>query len=219
VSQIIRVLIADDHPIVRQGLEAVLSMQSDIELVDEASDGEEVVRKARELRPDVVAIDLKMPRKDGLAAIKEISATMPEIRILVLTSFTDDDSVFAAIKAGALGFVIKDSSTDQLIQAIRAVYRGEGVLHPAIARKVLQDFRRPAPLQSGTDPLTPRELEVLQLLALGPSNREIAAQLNINERTVSTHVRSILDKLHLANRTQAALYARKIGIEPHDPAK
>ena len=209
MAEVIRVLIADDHPIVREGLEAVLSMQPDIEIIGEAADGEEAVRKTLELRPDVVAMDLRMPRKDGLTAISEISLTLPEVRILVLTSFEDDESVFAAIKAGALGFVLKDSATDQLLHAIRAVYHGESVLHPAIARKVLQEIKRPSSSTTAGDLLTPRELEVLQHLAQGQSNREIAANLNINVRTVATHVRSILDKLHLANRTQAALYASR----------
>ena len=209
MAEVIRVLIADDHPIVREGLEAVLSMQPDIEIIGEAADGEEAVRKTLELRPDVVAMDLRMPRKDGLTAISEISLALPDVRILVLTSFEDDESVFAAIKAGALGFVLKDSATDQLLHAIRAVYHGESVLHPAIARKVLQEIKRPSSSTTAGDLLTPRELEVLQHLAQGQSNREIAANLSINVRTVATHVRSILDKLHLANRTQAALYASR----------
>jgi two-component system, NarL family, response regulator LiaR len=213
MAELIRVLIVDDHPIVRQGLEAVLSMQPDIEIVGEAADGEEAVRKTLETRPDVVAMDLKMPRKDGVTAIGEISAALPDVRILVLTSFEDDESVFAAIKAGALGFVLKDSATDQLLHAIRAVYQGESVLHPAIARKVLQEIKRPSSPTSAGDSLTPREIEVLEHLAEGRSNREIAAELGINVRTVATHVRSILDKLHLANRTQAALYASQRGIK------
>ena len=213
MAELIRVLIVDDHPIVRQGLEAVLSMQPDIEIVGEAADGEEAVRKTLETRPDVVAMDLKMPRKDGVTAIGEISAALPDVRILVLTSFEDDESVFAAIKAGALGFVLKDSATDQLLHAIRAVYQGESVLHPAIARKVLQEIKRPSSPTSAGDSLTPREIEVLEHLAEGRSNREIAAELGINVRTVATHVRSILDKLHVANRTQAALYASQRGIK------
>jgi NarL family two-component system response regulator LiaR len=213
MADLIRVLIADDHPIVREGLEAVLSMQPDIELVAEAANGEEAVDKTLETQPDVIAIDLKMPVKDGVQAIAEISRALPAVRILVLTSFEDDDSVFAAIKAGALGFVLKDTGTDQLLHAIRAVYRGESVLHPAIARKVLQELKHPSS-QPPADLLTPREMEVLQQLARGLSNREIADHLSITSRTVATYMRSILDKLHLANRTQAALYAREKGIRP-----
>jgi DNA-binding NarL/FixJ family response regulator len=212
MADVIRVLIADDHPIVREGLETVLSMQSDMELVGEASNGEEAIQITLETQPDVVAIDLKMPVKSGTEAIAKISLALPEVRILVLTSFEDDDSVFAAIKAGALGFLLKDTGTEQLLNAIRAVYRGESVLHPAIARKVLQELKRPSSLPLADDPLTPRELEVLQRLALGRSNREIADDLSITPRTVATYVRSILDKLHLANRTQAALYAHENGI-------
>jgi len=212
MADVIRVLIADDHPIVREGLETVLSMQSDMELVGEASNGEEAIQITLETQPDVVAIDLKMPVKSGTEAIAKISLALPEVRILVLTSFEDDDSVFAAIKAGALGFVLKDTGTEQLLNAIRAVYRGESVLHPAIARKVLQELKRPSSLPPADDPLTPRELEVLQRLALGRSNREIGDDLSITPRTVATYVRSILDKLHLANRTQAALYAHEKGI-------
>ncbi|NTU78163.1 MAG: response regulator transcription factor [Chloroflexales bacterium] len=214
MSNPIRVLIADDHPIVREGLEAVLSLQPDIEVLDQAHDGIEAVQKSLELCPDVVIIDLKMPQKDGLAAITEICAAQPQARILVLTSFADDDGVFAAIKAGALGFVLKDSPTEQLLHAIRAVHRGESVLHPVIARKVLQELKRPPNPQPAMEPLTPREVEVLQWLAQGLSNREIAAQLDIAPRTVSTHVRNILEKLQLANRTQAALYAREVGFKP-----
>ena len=215
MASMIRILIADDHPIVREGLEAVLSMQPDMELVAEAANGQEAIQKTLETQPDVVAIDLKMPVKDGVEAIGEISRALPDVRILVLTSYEDDDSVFAAIKAGALGFVLKDTGTDQLLQVIRAVYRGESVLHPAIARKVLQELKRPSAQPAG-DPLTPREIEVLQQLAQGLSNREIANHLGITSRTVATYVRSILDKLHLANRTQAALYAREKGIKPPD---
>lgn len=213
MSEIIRVLIADDHPIVREGLEAVLSMQPDMELVAEAANGAEAVQKALETQPDVIAMDLKMPVKDGVEAIAEISRALPSVRILVLTSFEDDDSVFAAIKAGALGFVLKDTGTEQLLHAIRAVYHGESVLHPAIARKVLQELKHPSS-PAPAEPLTSREVEVLQQLAQGLSNREIADQLSITSRTVATYVRSILDKLHLANRTQAALYAREKGIKP-----
>jgi DNA-binding NarL/FixJ family response regulator len=217
MADTIRVLIADDHPIVREGLETVLSMQPDMELVGEAANGAEAVDKTLATQPDVVAIDLKMPVKDGVAAIAEISGALPAVRLLVLTSFDDDDSVFAAIKAGALGFVLKDLGTEQLLYAIRAVYHGESLLHPAIARKVLQELKRPSPLLLADDPLTPRELEVLQQLAMGRSNREIADDLSISSRTVATYVRSILDKLHLANRTRAALYARENGA-PVSPA-
>ena len=210
----IRVLIADDHPIVRQGLGVVLAAQPDMELVAEATDGEEAVRQAREMQPDVIIMDLQMPVKDGLTAIKEIDRARLAAQILVLTSFPDDDNVFAAIKAGAVGFLLKDSSPEHLLEAIRTVYRGESALHPTIARKLIQEIKRPSRFPLTEEPLTPRELDVLQCLAQGSSNREIANELVISIRTVSTHVRNILDKLHLANRTQAALYAVEQGIGP-----
>ena len=208
----IRVLIADDHPIVRQGLGVVLAAQPDMELVAEAKDGQEAVDLAQETQPDVIIMDLKMPIKDGLTAIKEIDQLLPAARILVLTSFPDDDSVFRAIKGGAMGFLLKDSPPEQLLDAIRTVYAGESALHPSVARKLMQEIKTPTELPPSEDPLTPRELDVLQCLAQGMSNKEIGAELSVSTRTVTTHVRNILDKLHLANRTQAALYAQQKGI-------
>lgn len=208
----IRVLIADDHPIVRQGLAVMLAAQSDMELVAIATNGDEAVCKVAETLPDVIIMDLLMPVKDGLTAILEIRKMHPTARILVLTSFADDDKVFAAIKAGAMGFLLKDSEPKQLLEGIRIVYRGESMLHPTIARKLVQDIQRPPKLPPTKKPLTPRELEVLRLLAQGLSNREIANQLTVSIRTVTTHVRNILDKLHLENRTQAALYAYQQGL-------
>jgi DNA-binding NarL/FixJ family response regulator len=203
----IRVLIADDHPIVRQGLAVMLAAQSDMELVAIATNGDEAVRKVAETLPDVIIMDLLMPVKDGLTAILEIRKMDPTARILVLTSFADDDKVFAAIKAGAMGFLLKDSEPKQLLEAIRMVYRGESALHPTITRKLVQNIQRPPKLPPTKKPLTPRELEVLRLLVQGLPNREIANQLTVSIRTVTTHVRNILDKLALAKRTQAALYA------------
>jgi two-component system, NarL family, response regulator LiaR len=210
----IRVLIADDHPIVRRGLNITINAQEDMELVAEASNGEEAVTRIREHRPEVIIMDLKMPGKDGLAAIKEVTESMPGARILVLTSFSDDDNVFAAIKAGAVGFLLKDSPPDQLLDAIRAVHRGEGALHSSIARKLMTEIKRPPDRVRTDAPLTPRELEVLQYIAQGLSNREIADKMSVSIRTVTTHVGSILDKLHLANRTKAALYAVEQGLVP-----
>jgi len=214
MTEPIRVLIADDHPIVRQGLRVLLAAQPDMELVAEATNGEEAVRQAREMQPDVIIMDLQMPVKDGLTAIKEIDRARLAAQILVLTSFPDDDNVFAAIKAGAVGFLLKDSPPEHLLEAIRTVYRGESVLHPTIARKLIQEIKRPSRFPLTEEPLTPRELDVLQCLTKGLSNREIANELVISIRTVTTHVRNILDKLHLANRTQAALYAVERGIVP-----
>ncbi|MCB0190336.1 MAG: response regulator transcription factor [Anaerolineae bacterium] len=208
----IRVLIADDHPIVRQGMAVILAAQPDMELIAEATNGQEAVDLAQEFQPDIIIMDLKMPVKNGLTAIKEIDHHLPDTGILVLTSFPDDDSVFTAIKSGAMGFLLKDYPPDQLLDAIRTVYAGESALHPTIARKLMQEIKKPPVLPPSPDPLTPRELDVLQCLAQGLSNREIATELSVSTRTVTTHVRNILDKLHLANRTQAALYAYEKGI-------
>lgn len=215
----IRVLIADDHHVVRGGLRALLDTEPDIHVVGEAADGIEAVLKTRSLNPDVILLDLVMPRQSGIEAIQEIKREHPDARILVLTSFSDDEKVFAAIKAGALGYLLKDSSPYELIQAIRDVYAGESSLHPAIARKLIRELNRPAPNLPQTDePLTEREVEVLVYVARGYSNQEIADALVISERTVRTHVSNILSKLHLANRTQAALYALKEGLTTLDEA-
>lgn len=214
MAETIRVLIADDHPIVRQGLRVLLSAQPDIDLVAEAADGSEAVRKAVDLKPDVIILDLKMPEKDGLTVIREIRRANLDARILVLTSFNDDDSVFAAIKEGAMGFLLKDSSPEHLLAAIRMVHQDKSALHPRIARKLMREVARPPQYPIMEEPLTPREMDVLRCLSLGWTNNEIANELFISPRTVTTHVRSILDKLHLANRTQAALYAVERGIAP-----
>ncbi len=208
----IRVLIADDHAIVREGLRALIDTEPGMELVGEASDGVEAIQLARSLKPDVLLLDLLMPRKDGLAVIAELKQHELEARILVLTSFAEDEKVFPAIKAGALGYLLKDTTPHSLLQAIRDVYHGESSLHPTIARKLIGELHRPAsPLPVGEE-LTEREVEVLSLVAQGLSNQEIADQLVVSERTVRKHVSNILGKLHLANRTQAALYAIQTGI-------
>jgi NarL family two-component system response regulator LiaR len=212
----IRVLIADDHAILRKGIRALLSTEPDMEVVGEASDGLETVAMAKALHPDVILMDLVMPRMDGIEATRQITALQSGTRVLVLTSFAGDDKVFPAIKAGALGYLLKDTGPGQLVEAIRQVHRGEPSLEPSIARKVLQELLQPAKEPPTTEPLTEREMEVLRLIAQGRSNRQIAEELVIAELTVRTHVSNILSKLHLASRTQAALYALKEGFASLD---
>jgi NarL family two-component system response regulator LiaR len=187
-----------------------------MEVAGEAADGVEAVLKARSLQPDVILLDLVMPRKNGIEAITEIKQENPGARIMVLTSFAEDDKVFPAIKAGALGYLLKDCSPQELLQAIRETSQGESSLHPSIARKVIQELNRPSNLPPSEEPLTEREVEVLRLVGHGLPNQEIADRLTISERTVRAHVSSILTKLHLANRTQAALYAIREGLADLD---
>jgi two-component system, NarL family, response regulator LiaR len=212
VCETIRVLIADDHAIVREGLRALIATEPGMELVGEAADGEEALRLAHTLEPDVILLDLVMPHKDGIATIGELKARKPDARVLVLTSFADDAKVFGAIKAGALGYLLKDSAPQDLLRAIREVARDEASLHPAIARKVIRELSQPLALPLIEEPLTEREIEILRLVAQGLSNKAIADYFMISERTVRTHVSSILAKLHLASRTQATLYALRQGI-------
>jgi len=201
----ISVLIVDDHPVVRQGLRAFLELQADLEVVGEAADGVEALEKVGKLLPDVVLMDLVMPRMDGITAIRQIRALSPSTRILVLTSFSEDDKVFPAVKAGAHGYLMKDIRPVELAESIRSVYRGEPSLHSEIAKKLMDQLAQGK--EETEEKLTPRETEVLSLIATGHSNKEIAAALYISEKTVKTHVSNILQKLHLADRTQAALYA------------
>jgi NarL family two-component system response regulator LiaR len=208
----IRVLVADDHAIVRKGIRALLATEPSIEVVGEAQNGQEAVDQAREVLPDVVLMDLVMPEMDGLEATRRILEAQPKVRVLVLTSFASDDKVFPAIRAGAMGYLLKDSSPEELTHAIEQVYLGESSLHPSIARKVLQQLAHPADTGPDREILTERETEVLQLLAQGRSNREIAGVLTISEATVRTHVSNILAKLNLCSRTQAALYALREGL-------
>ncbi len=215
-SEMIRVLIADDHAIVRDGLQALIGTEEGMQVVGTAANGQEAVEKALALQPDVILLDLQMPRMSGLEALPEIRVGFPQARILVLTSFSEDDMVFAAIKAGALGYLLKDASTPDLLQAIHNVYEGKSSLHPDIALKVLQEINKPSDLPLTEEPLTQREVEILRLVARGLSNVQISTELVLSERTVRTHISNILSKLHLANRTQAALYALRHGLATLD---
>lgn len=209
----IRVLLTDDHAIVRMGVRALLATERDIQVVGEACSGAEALAQTEALHPDVILMDLVMPELDGIEATRQITSKLPGTRILVLTSFAADEKVFPAIKAGALGYLLKDSSPEELVEAIRKVHRGEPSLEASIARKVLIELSHPPKQQPLTaDPLTEREFDVLRLIVKGCSNKEIALKLSVSELTVRTHVSNILSKLHLASRTQAALYALQKGI-------
>lgn len=211
-TEVIQILIVDDHAILREGLRALIATEPGMKVVGEAADGLQAVQLALSLKPDVILLDLVMPRKDGLATILDLKQEGSEAHILVLTSYLEDDQVFPALKAGALGYLLKDTGPDELLQAIRQVHKGEVSLHPVIARKVISELNRPSTLPLTPNPLTPRELEVLTLVARGLSNREVAEKLGISERTARTHVSNILSKLHLANRLQATLYALDEGL-------
>ena len=207
----IKVLIADDHTVVRKGIRALLETEPGITVVGEAADGEDAIHKALALKPDVILMDLVMPKLDGVQAIKELREVLPEAKVLVLTSFAEDRRIVAAIEAGALGYLLKDSSPEDLVRAIREVHRGESSLHPKVAQQLIKKLRRPAE-EPEREELTARERKVLALIARGLSNREIAKELSISEPTVRTHVSNILRKLGLKSRTQAALYALKEGL-------
>ncbi len=215
----IRILITDDHAVVREGLRTFISTEAGMEVIGEAADGVEAVSKACDLRPDVILMDMAMPRMGGLEAIQRIKEQCPDAQILVLTSFSDDETVFPAIKAGALGYLLKNTSPDRLLNAIRDVHQGKPSISPDIANKLMLEMQRKSNLPPTTEPLTDREMDVLKLVARGMTNQEIAEALVISEGTVRTHVSNILAKLHLANRTQAALYALREGYSPLNPSE
>ncbi|MCC5625445.1 response regulator transcription factor [Nostoc sp. CHAB 5715] len=208
----IKVLLVDDQGLIRQGLRALLELEPDLEIVGEAENGEQAINLVAKLQPDVVLLDIRMPIMDGVAATREIQKRFAKTKILVLTTFDDDEYVSAALQNGAMGYLLKDTPSEELAVAIRAVYKGYTQLGPGIVKKLLTQFSNATPTQSLPVPsslaeLTPREKEVLRLIATGASNREIAQQLYISEGTVKNHVTNILNRLNLRDRTQAAIWA------------
>ena len=210
----IRVVIVDDHAVVREGLRTYLELEDHLMIVGEAANGREAVDKVRVLRPDVVLMDLLMPQMDGIAATKAIKEVAPDVKVIVLTSFQDDEHIMPAIEAGATGYLLKDVSAPELVKAIEGAYQGQAQLHPEIARKLMEQVRQPRRREDPAAELTPRERDVLRLIASGMSNKEIARELVMTERTVKGHVSNILGKLGLQDRTQAALYAVRHGLAP-----
>lgn len=213
----IRILIADDHALVREGLQAVINAEADMQVVGEAADGVAAVQRAHDLKPDIILMDMIMPGQNGLEALQQLKHENFPARIIVLAAFADDQKIFPAIKAGAQGYLLKDILPDQLLQAIRDVHRGESSLHPTIARQVMAELIRDPASPVAAQALTAREVDVLKLIAQGYSNQEIGEELVLSKGTVGKHVTSILEKLHLANRTQAALYALREGLAPLNP--
>jgi DNA-binding NarL/FixJ family response regulator len=209
---VIRVLIADDHAVVREGLRAFLALQDDVEVVAEAADGEEAVAAAERLTPDVALVDLVMPRVDGIEAIRRIRAAQPQTRVIVLTSFVDEDKMLPAVRAGASGYLLKDVQPQELVGAIRTVHGGGTLLHPTVVEELVREVSRDDARPPADNPLTEREREVLVLIARGRANKAIAFELGVAEKTVKTHVSNILAKLNLTDRTQAALYAVREGL-------
>lgn len=209
----IRILVVDDHPVVRKGIIAMLETEAELQVIGECCNGEEAVQKARALKPDVILMDLVMPKLDGIEAIRQIKSTPNDVQILVLTSFTTTDKIFPSLNAGATGYMLKDSDPNELVKAIYQVHRGESYLHPVVTRKLLDQVTTPlSDRKAPEEELTERELEVVRCIARGLGNAEIARQLVVSEATVHTHVNKILSKLHLNSRTQVALYALRKGL-------
>lgn len=204
----IRILIVDDHAVVRQGLRMFLSLDSELEIIGEAVDGKQALQMARELQPDVILMDLLMPVMDGIQATAAVRSELPDTEVIALTSVLEDSSVIGAIRAGAIGYLLKDTQSEELIRAIKAAADGQVQLSPRAAARLMREVRTP----ENPETLTERETDVLRLLAEGKSNKEIALQLSIGEKTVKTHVSNILSKLNVSSRTQAALYAARIGL-------
>ncbi|HYO48826.1 MAG TPA: response regulator transcription factor [Chloroflexia bacterium] len=215
----IRILLVDDHAVVRQGLKAFLATEADIEVVGEASNGREAVEQVKRLKPDVVLMDLVMPQLDGIGATAEIKASSPDVDVIAMTSFIEDEKVFGAMRAGATGYVLKDADPDDVVHAIRSAAAGEVHLDPRVARRLMEELhpskQKPAPTQEA---LSEREIEVLKLVAKGYSNQVIGEHLIISPKTAKTHVSNILSKLGLSSRTQAAVYAMREGLVSSEEA-
>jgi DNA-binding NarL/FixJ family response regulator len=210
----IRILIADDHSVVRQGLKMFLALDPDLEVVGEAEDGRKALHLAERLRPDVVLMDLLMPEMDGVAATAAIRTQLPETEVIALTSVLEDEQVVGAVRAGAIGYLLKNTECDELCRAIKAAAVGQVQLAPEAARRLMREVRSP---EQPAVPLSERETDVLRLLAAGKANKEIARELSIGEQTVKTHVSSVLGKLGVQSRTQAALYAQRTGLAATAP--
>ena len=214
----IRVLLVDDQVLFREGLETLLSVHKDIQVVGNAGNGQEAVEIAIQIRPDVVLMDVRMPVLDGVRATSLLKESLPQCRVIVLTTFDDDEYIFDALRSGAVGYLLKDVDSTQLVEAIRAVARGESILEPTVAAKVIAEFSRVSSMipsvqmEQLVEPLSERELEILVLIARGASNKEIANQLYITEGTVKNHITHILSKLGVRDRTQAAIKAKELGL-------
>ncbi|MGH7207717.1 MAG: response regulator [Nitrospiraceae bacterium] len=218
----IKVLVADDHRVVREGLIAILKTKENIEVVGEAQDGQEAIEKARTLEPDVILMDVSMPRMGGVEATRQIKREFPHIGIIALTMYDEQQYIFDLVRAGATGYLLKDTESSQIVEAIRAIYRGESLIHPSVASKILAEFSLLAQ-KKGKKPswedhdLTEREITVVRLVADGKTNKEIANSLNLSEKTVKNHVRNIFHKLQVYDRTQAAILAIRKGIIDLEP--
>lgn len=210
--EVIKILIVDDHPVVREGISAMLKREPDFKIIGEASNGREAIDRARELEPDVVLMDLRMPEIDGVEAITRIKAEKPEIKFIILTTYSDDEYIFKGIAAGARAYLLKDAPREELFRAIRTVSRGESLIQPVVASKVLDRLAELSKITTSPEALSEREIEVLNLMAKGVSNKDIADQLSITQSTVKTHITSIFQKLNVTTRTEAVTTALKKGI-------